>query len=105
MARHDEALAAYDQALAAAPDNVEALNKSPAACSAGPAPSRRGAGGPTTRRCGWRPNSPPAFNNRGSALLDLKRFADALSCFDRALALRPGNAQVLNNRRATHCRA
>ena len=44
------------------------------------------------------PNFPAAFNNRGSVLMELRRFADALSCFDRALALRPGDAEMINNR-------
>ena len=51
-----------------------------------------------TRRCGRAPNFAAAFNNRGSVLLELRRFADALSCFDRALALRPGDVEVINNR-------
>src|SRR5262249_5917455 len=32
------------------------------------------------------------------ALMELKRFGDALACFDRALALRPGDVQAMNNR-------
>ena len=44
------------------------------------------------------PNFAAAFNNRGSVLLEMRRFGDALSCFDRALALRPGDIEVINNR-------
>ena len=37
-------------------------------------------------------------DNRGSVLMEFRRFADALSCYDRALALRPGDVEIINNR-------
>src|SRR5205807_8492307 len=41
-----------------------------------------------------------ALNNRGVVLKDLKRFAEALASFDRALELRPEYADALSNRGA-----
>jgi tetratricopeptide (TPR) repeat protein len=39
-----------------------------------------------------------AFNNRGNALRDLKRFDEALASFDRAISLKPDFAGAYNNR-------
>jgi len=39
-----------------------------------------------------------AFNNRGNALRDLKRFDDAMASFDRAISLKPDFAGAYNNR-------
>jgi tetratricopeptide (TPR) repeat protein len=44
--------------------------------------------------------NPFAFNNRGNALLALKRYQDALESYDRALALQPDYADALCNRGA-----
>ena len=44
------------------------------------------------------PELAEAFNNRGTALAGLRRFADAVLSYDRALALQPGVAEVLVNR-------
>ncbi|RTL43960.1 MAG: glycosyltransferase family 41 protein [Burkholderiales bacterium] len=44
------------------------------------------------------PDDPDALNLRGIALRQLHRPADALACYDQALALRPGFVEALNNR-------
>ena len=41
---------------------------------------------------------PITFNNRGNALLDLKRPEQALDSYDQALAINPDFAEALNNR-------
>ena len=41
--------------------------------------------------------NPAALNDRGSALLGLNRFEEALASFDQALAIQPHYAQALNN--------
>ena len=46
------------------------------------------------------PNLGEAYNYRGVALTRLRRFADALDCFERALAIRPGHVTALSNRAA-----
>jgi len=40
----------------------------------------------------------PAHNNRGNALLELKRWKEALASFDEAVALKPDYADAYNNR-------
>ena len=45
-----------------------------------------------------KPDSAEAFNNRGAALQELKRFGEALASFDRALEFRPDYAGAFNNR-------
>jgi tetratricopeptide (TPR) repeat protein len=47
-----------------------------------------------------RPGFAEAHNNRGAALQDLKRFAEALASYDRALAIRPDYAEAHSNRGA-----
>jgi tetratricopeptide (TPR) repeat protein len=42
--------------------------------------------------------SPCYHSNRGLALAGLQRFAEAIASYDRALSLRPGEAEVLYNR-------
>ena len=44
------------------------------------------------------PDDPEALNLRGIALRQLHLPAEALACYDQALALRPGFVEVLNNR-------
>jgi tetratricopeptide (TPR) repeat protein len=44
------------------------------------------------------PKNPAFFNNRGTALKDLKRLDEALASFSHALAIRPDYAEALNNR-------
>jgi tetratricopeptide (TPR) repeat protein len=46
------------------------------------------------------PNDAAAHNNRGNALLALRRFDEALASYDRALTLRPAYADALCNRGA-----
>jgi tetratricopeptide (TPR) repeat protein len=46
------------------------------------------------------PHDVGALNNRGNALLALRRFDEALASYDRALALRPAYADALCNRGA-----
>jgi tetratricopeptide (TPR) repeat protein len=43
-------------------------------------------------------NHAEALNNRGNALQDLKRFAEALASYDGALAIKPDYAEALNSR-------
>jgi tetratricopeptide (TPR) repeat protein len=45
-----------------------------------------------------KPNDVAALNNRGNALLALRRFDQALASYDRVLALRPDYADALCNR-------
>ena len=47
------------------------------------------------------PQNPAAFYNRGNALRDLKRYEEALSSYDSALALRQDHLGALINRGAT----
>jgi tetratricopeptide (TPR) repeat protein len=42
--------------------------------------------------------SPVYHSNQGLALASLRRFEEAVASYDRALSLRPGNAEVLYNR-------
>ena len=42
--------------------------------------------------------NPVYHSNHGLALASLRRFAEAIESYDRALSLRPGNAEVLYNR-------
>jgi tetratricopeptide (TPR) repeat protein len=44
------------------------------------------------------PDSAAAAYNRGSALKDQRRFADALAAFDQAIAQKPGYAEAYNSR-------
>jgi tetratricopeptide (TPR) repeat protein len=44
------------------------------------------------------PKAASAHNNRGNALLELKRFDEALAGYDKALALKPDFAEAFNNR-------
>ncbi len=44
------------------------------------------------------PNVAAAHNNRGNALLDLKRVDEALASYDKALSLKPDYASAFNNR-------
>ena len=69
----------------------------PRQCAAGTQASRRGAG---ELRPGDRAQARlcRAFNNRGIALNDLKRFDDALASYDKAVALKPDYAEAFNNR-------
>ena len=46
------------------------------------------------------PNVAPPHNNRGNALRGLKRFEEALGCYDKAIALDPAYAEAFNNRGA-----
>jgi tetratricopeptide (TPR) repeat protein len=46
------------------------------------------------------PNDVAALNNRGNALLAMRRFDEALASYDRALALRPAYPDALCNRGA-----
>ena len=50
------------------------------------------------RALSLRPDFVEALINRGIALYQLKRFADALADYDRAIALRPDHADALVNR-------
>ena len=45
-----------------------------------------------------RPDSAEALSNRGVALLELQRYAEALASYDRALQLRPDYVEALSNR-------
>ena len=47
-----------------------------------------------------KPDDPAALNNRGNALLALRRFEDAVASYDRALAAQPAYADALCNRGA-----
>lgn len=44
------------------------------------------------------PNVPAAYNNRGNALMDLKRFDEALISYNKALSLKSDYASAHNNR-------
>ena len=44
------------------------------------------------------PDYTDAIYNRGNALHDLKRFDEALACYDRLLLLRPNDGNTFNNR-------
>jgi Flp pilus assembly protein TadD len=47
-----------------------------------------------------RPDHPAAFYNRGNALRDLQRPAEAVESYDRVIALQPKHAEAYNNRGA-----
>ena len=66
-------------------------------CTAGPEAFRGNAG---ELRQGDRDETRPAeaYNNRGNALQDLKRFEEALASYDKALAIRPDYAEAYSNR-------
>lgn len=49
------------------------------------------------------PLSASVFNNRGNALLDLKRLEQALDSYDRAIKIQPDYAEALNNRGIVLC--
>jgi tetratricopeptide (TPR) repeat protein len=51
-----------------------------------------------------RPQNAQAAVTAGAALLDLARLDDALTLFNRAIAIRPNGAMALNNRGLTHHR-
>ena len=42
----------------------------------------------------FNPYSAAAHSNLGMGLIDLKRFAEALASLDKAIALKPGNAET-----------
>ena len=52
----------------------------------------------TIARSRLRPDYAEALYNRGNALQVLKRYAEALASYDRALTVRPDYAEALNNR-------
>ena len=48
----------------------------------------------TTQAIALKPDYAEAYNNRGNALRDLKRHADALASYDKAFALKPDLAEL-----------
>src|ERR1700761_722408 len=86
----------YTRVLKAAPDHFDALNL------LGSVKAQLGRGGEAhrlfTAASKINPNVPQVWANLGQVLQMLKRNEDALACFDKACALAPDNANILNNR-------
>ncbi|TIP82906.1 MAG: tetratricopeptide repeat protein, partial [Mesorhizobium sp.] len=47
------------------------------------------------------PKAAAAYNNRGHALRGLKRYDEALACYEKAIAVKPDFVQAMNNRGVT----
>ena len=96
--RTQEALDSYTKVIQLQPNMVEAPQSRQPAGQDGPPQPRAG-------RFRKRPHPQagfrPALFNRGTALEFLERFEEALSCYDRALALQPGHMDAMGNRGTT----
>ena len=91
-----DALASYDAALAIRPDFADVLTTGPLRSRPLSALTKRSRATTARSRCGR--ISSKRLVNRGNALVQMKRFEEALASYDQALAIRPDYATVLNNR-------
>jgi tetratricopeptide (TPR) repeat protein len=94
LARPQEALVCFDGVLAREPRQAEALLSRGTALAALDRPERALADFDAALALGH----PNAHYNRGNALFELGRYADAVMAFDRALILAPDNPQAWSNR-------
>ena len=93
-----EALKSFDAALALKPDYAQVWTNRSSALS----PARHGTirGGRNGLRSRFMNSRIPlrAWNERGSALLKLKRFGELLASYDKAVAIAPDKPLGWNNR-------
>ena len=97
LKRFEDALASYDHALALQPNLAEVALQS-RQCAHGAQALRRGANKLRSRARAAAGLYVDAHCNRGNSLHEVKRFEEALTSYDRALALRPDYAEVHCNR-------
>jgi len=94
LSRPQEALTCFDDVLARDPRQAAALLSRGTTLAALGRPDRALGDFDAALALGH----PNAHYNRGNALFELGRYAEAVAAFDRALGLMPGNPQAWNNR-------